>query len=67
MDHYANVVLDHFRRYLVDKKYGEDDSAKYTVNAFTQRTEPDQDKNAFLLRILKNNGLLYNAIAKYVS
>ena len=67
MDHYANVVLDHFKRYLVDKKYGEDDSAKYTVNAFTQRTDPDQDKNIYLLRILKNNGLLYNAIAKYVS
>lgn len=67
MDHYANVVLDHFKRYLVDKKYGEDDSAKYTVNAFTQRTDPDQDKNVFLLRILKNNGLLYNAIANYVS
>jgi len=67
VDHYANVVLDHFKRYLVDKKYGEDDSARYTVNAFTQRTEPDQDKNVSLLRILKNNGLLYNAISNYIS
>ncbi|MHA1969819.1 MAG: hypothetical protein ACW964_18745 [Candidatus Hodarchaeales archaeon] len=67
MDHYANVVLDQFRRYLVDKRYGQEDAAQYTVNGFINRTDNDSIKNKNLLKILKNNGLLYKEIAKFVS
>ena len=66
IEHYANVVLDQFKHYLVNKNYNENDSGKYTVEAFTTRTSDDDNKNKIMLKILKKHGLLYDAIAKYV-
>ena len=64
--HYANVVLDQFKHYLIDKNYNEDDSGRFTVDAFTDRTGADESKNKRMLQVLKKHGLLYDAVAKYV-
>jgi hypothetical protein len=66
IEHYANVVLDQFKYYLVNKNYSENDSGKYTVQAFTTRTNTDNNKNKIMLKILKKHGLLYDAVAKFV-
>jgi len=65
LDHYGNVVLDVFKRYMVDKNYSPEDAGNYTINAFYTRTK-DSQYHRELLKSLKNNGLLYKDIANNV-